>query len=77
MSTNILLGRNFINAMKPMLGITTGIKSLTIHADIHSAATATAEVYMQPVDINIDEVEVNQETKTRRFIFDVTEVIDD
>ena len=77
MSTKVLLGRNFINAMKPMLGITTGIKSLTIHADIHSMAEAVVEVYMQPVDINIDEVEVNQETKTRRFIFDVTEVIDD
>jgi len=77
MSTKVLLGRNFINAMKPMLGITTGIKSLTIHADIRSAATATVEVYMQPVDINIDEIEANQETETRRFIFEVTEVIDD
>ena len=60
------------------MGKDRSISFMLIHveSDIHSAATATAEVYMQPVDINIDEVEVNQETETRRFIFEVTEVID-
>jgi hypothetical protein len=70
-----MLGRDFIQAMKPMLGITAGIKSLTIRADINEMAIATVEVFVNNGDTSIEEVKAPDETETRRFIFDVTEVI--
>jgi hypothetical protein len=69
-----MLGRDFIQAMKPMLGIAVGIKSLTIRADVNEMAIATVEVLVNNGDTSIEEVKTPDETETRRFIFDVTEV---
>ena len=75
MSINkVQLGRDFIKAMRPMLGITSGIKSLTIHADCNELAVATVEMLVNCGDISIEEVEKADETETRRFIFEVTEI---
>ena len=70
----IQLGRDFIRAMAPMLGIESGIKSLTINADCQGLAVATVEMFIHNGDVSIEEVPSPDETETRRFIFEVTEV---
>lgn len=74
MTTNAMLGRNFIQAIKPMLGITGGIRSLTIHAGCNEIAVATVEMYVHNGDVSVEEVPNPDETETRRFIFEVTEI---
>lgn len=74
MGNRKLSGREFITAMKPLLGITSGIISLNITADCHSVTVATVELVVNHGDVCIEDITTPDKTETRRFIFEVTEV---
>ena len=74
----LMSGRDFIRAIKPMLGIDTGIVSLTIKAGVGEPAKCEAVVFVGDANIDIEEYEPTEEkTKTRCFRFEVTEITEE
>lgn len=77
MTSKAMLGRNFIRAIKPMLGLDTSkIVSLTIKANCNDVATCEAVVLVKDVNLNIEEYQPEPETTKRCFRFEVTEIIE-